>query len=167
MSEALSPTKERLSKSRNWDTPEVDSATNRKAFKSVDDVTLAWRSGKLEFAHFQAWEKFVRSWEGVQGHDVRVTDATGEPSEASDKMPAWQFHGLKLSEAKSTLSPNQFQALELMVMGWGFREVGLNFSPFRTRQQADAYGLGMIEGALDLLAYLWQIKLRARVPISS
>jgi hypothetical protein len=165
MTEALSPTKERLSKNDHWDTPEVDSATNRKAYKSVDDVTRAWRQGKLEFAHFQSWEHFVRHWEGAQKHDVRVSDTTGDPAGASDRMPPWQFHGAKLAQARSTLTPLQFQALELMCQGWGFREVGLNYSPYRTRQQAESYALGKIEGALDILAYLWSLKLRQKVPI--
>ena len=101
MSDILSPTKERLAKSRHWDRPETDQKTERKASRVIDDVTIAWRVGKIDFGQYQAWEKFVRSWEGVQGHDVRVTDTTGDPSEALDRMPAWQFHGFKLSEAKS------------------------------------------------------------------
>jgi hypothetical protein len=160
MTEAISPTRERLSKNEYWDTPETDTQTNRKAYKSVDDVTRAWRQGKLEFAHFKVWENFQRHFEGAQKHDVRVSDTTGDPSEASDRMPSWQWNGMKLAQARSDLVPSQFQALELMCMGWGFREVGLHFSPYRTRQQSEAYGLAMIEAALDRLAYLWQIKTR-------
>lgn len=165
MSEAISPTKERLAKSEHWDTPEVDSQTNRKAFKTVDDITRAWRTGKLEFAHFQSWELFQRHWEGSQKHDVRVSDTTADPAGSSDRMPPWQFHGAKIAQARSTLTPVQFQALELMVLGWGFREVGLNFSPYRTRQQAESYALGKVEAALDTLAYLWSLKLRQKIPI--
>ena len=167
MTEAIAPTKERLSKSEHWDRPEQDRANDRKAFKAVDDITRAWRSGKLEFAHFQAWEHFQRHWEGAQKHDVRVTDTTGDPSGSSDRMPPWQFHGMKLAQARSTLTPLQFQALELMVLGWGFREVGLNYSPYRTRQQAESYALGKIEAALDILSYLWALKLRQKVPRSA
>lgn len=165
MTETCTPTRERLSKNEHWDTPEVDSATNRKAYKAVDDITRAWRQGKIEFAHFQAWEHFQRHWEGAMKHDVRVSDATGSPTGSDDRMPPWQFHGAKMAEARSTLTPVQFQQLELMAMGWGFREVGLNFSPYRSRQAAECYALGMVEASLDLLAFLWSLKLRQKVPI--
>lgn len=165
MSEAIAPTRERLAKNEHWDQPEVDNQTNRKAHKVVDDITRAWRCGKLEFAHYQAWEMFNRHFEGSQKHDVRVTDTTGDPASASDRMPPWQYHGSKLAQARSALTPVQFQALELMCHGWGFREVGLNFSPYRTRQQAESYALGKIEAALDTLAYLWSLKLRQKIPI--
>ena len=165
MSDILSPTKERLAKSPHWDRPENNQQTERKATRNVDPVMMAWRKGSLEYAHLQAWERFQRHVEGVQGHDVRVTDATGEQSEASERMPAWQHHGMKLAEARTVLSSDQFQALELMVYGWGLREVGLNFSPYKGRNMPDAFALGFITPALDLLAILWAIKLRARVPI--
>ena len=163
--ESIAPTPERIAKNRHWDQPEVDSKTNRKASRVVDDITFAWRHGKLEFAHFQAWEHFQRHWEGAQKHDVRVTDATGSPSEADDRMPPWQYHGFKMAEARSTLTPDQFLALELMTQGWGFREVGLNFSPYRSRQAAEPYALGMVHASLDTLAFLWSLKVRQKVPI--
>jgi len=164
MTEALAPTPERIAKSRHWDTPGVDSATNRKAFKAVDDVTRAWRQGKLEFAQFQAWEYFQRHWEGALKHDVRVTDAAGDPSGADDRMPPWQYHGFKIAEARSTLTPDQFQALELMTQGWGFREVGLHFSPYKSRQAAEPFALGMVHASLDILAFLWSLKVRQKIP---
>ena len=163
--DTISPTPERLRQSPHWDTPEVDAKTNRRAYRVLDDVTRAWRAGKIEFAHFQAWEHFHRHWEGAQNHDVRVTDTTGDPMGCDDRMPAWQFHGSKLAQARSTLTPSQFQALELMCQGWGFGAIGRHFSPYKARQHADGYALGKIEAALDSLAYVWSLKLRQKVPI--
>jgi hypothetical protein len=168
MTEALSPTKERLSKSEHWDHPEVDSKTNRKASRVVDDITRAWRKGTLEFAHLQSWEGFYRHWQGVQKHDVRVSDFTNDPSwaaGASDRMPAWQFHGMKLAEARSAISSDEFQALELMCMGWGFLELGAHFGGYKTRQQAEPYARRMCQSALERLALEWGFKQRQKVPI--
>ncbi len=165
MTEALSPTKERIAKSRNWDHPEKSQNTDREASRVVDDVTKAWRDGDLEFSHYQAWEMFYRHWEGAQKHDVRVTDTTSDPSGSSERMPPWQFHGMKLAQARSALNPRQFQMLELMCMGWGFLEIGLHFSPrYKTRQQAMPYAFGKVEEALETLAFAWSLKLKEKIP---
>lgn len=163
--DAIGPTKERLAKSEHWDTPEIDAKTNRRAHKAVDDVTRAWRTGKLEFPHYQAWEKFNRHYEGALLHDVRVTDTTSVRSDNSDAMPPWQFHGEKIAEARADLVPRQFRILELLAEGWTFKRVGFQFGAYRSRQQSEAYALGVIEDALDRLALLWGLKQRQTTQI--
>ena len=163
MTDAIGPTQERLRQSDHWDTPEVDAKTNRKAHRTIDDVTRAWRAGKLEFPHFQAWEHFVRHYEGSLRHDVRVTDTTSAGTETSDRMPPWQYHGMKLSQAREDLIPRQYQTLELLSIGWTFKQVGFQFSAYRSRQQAEAYALGIIEDALERLALLWGLKQRQQM----
>jgi len=156
----IGPTPERFRKSEYWDTPEVDSKTNRKAHRTLDDVTRAWRAGKIEFAHFQAWESFVRHYEGALRHDVRVSDTTGNGGDNLDRMPPWQWHGIKISQARDDLVPRQFQVMELLVLGWTFKQVGFQLSAYKSRQQAEAYALGVIEDALERLALLWGLKRR-------
>ena len=50
-------------------------------------------------------------------------------------------------------------------MGMNFRQIGFQFSAYRTRQQSEAYALAMVEAALERLALLWGLKQRQRVPI--
>jgi hypothetical protein len=161
--EAFSPTPERLRRSR-WDIPEVDSKTNRRAYKARDVFMELLREEKIDGAQFQASERFQRHMEGAEGHDVRVVDMAGNPCD--ERQPARTLHAMHLSDAQKELTDKQFRALVcLCQQSSNMAQVGFGASGYVCAKTARGYGLCLVETALERLAYMWGMKQRQTVPI--
>lgn len=158
MSECLAPTPERFRRSQ-WDTPEVDSKTNRRAYKARCVFMELLREEKIDGAQFQAAERFQRHMEGAEGHDVRVVDMAGEPCD--DSQPARTLHALHLADARSSLTDKQFRALTYLCQSSSnMQQVGFGASGYVCQKTARGYGLCLVETALETLSFLWGFKRR-------
>jgi len=161
MTEALAPTPERLRRSE-WDTPEIDTKTQRRAYKSRDPFLEMLRSQEIDGNQFQAAEQFERHYHGAEGHDVRVQDYAGEHCDRREFGRT--VHATRLADARSTLSSDEFLALERLVRESStLVQIGFGLSGYTNRQQAKAYGLAVVRGALQRLVDLW-ITERKRPP---
>jgi hypothetical protein len=156
--EALAPTPERLRRSE-WDQPEIDAKTQRRAYKQRDPFLEMLRMQEIDGAQLQAAEKFERHYHGADGHDVRVQDYA---SEASDNAEIGRtFHAAALADAKKTLSKREWHALETLVRdGATLVSVGMQLSIYSNPKQAKAFGLAVTQGALQRLVDLWIIERR-------
>jgi hypothetical protein len=165
MTEALSPTKERLRHAHVVDLPIVDQSTKREATVIGDVFKKMFMSGELLHAEWKAAEKFERHLLGIEGHDVRQIDETGGFSDPTE-MPAFQRHGIALASARKELSPREFQVLErlIKVPEETPLTIGKALSTYTNRQQQRAYGVAVIQAALDRLSLLWGFQQKQKVP---
>ncbi|PPD07156.1 MAG: hypothetical protein CTY28_10260 [Hyphomicrobium sp.] len=155
------PTAERAARSE-WDHPETDAKTQRRAYKARDPFLEMLRSQEIDGSQFQAAEQFERHYHGAEGHDVRVQDYAGEPCDRREFGRT--VHATRLADARSTLSPDEFLALERLVRESStLVQIGFGLSGYTNRQQAKAYGLAVVRGALQRLVDLW-ITERRRPP---
>lgn len=160
--EALAPTPERLRRSH-WDTPEVDSKTNRRAYKARDVFMELLRNGKIDGAQFQAIERFRRHLEGSEGHDVRVTDYLGEPCDY--RQPARTMHAIHIADARKELEPLEFMALERLCRESStLVQVGFGLSGIANPDRARKVAVEAVQKALLKLSYFWGFK-RQEPPI--
>lgn len=156
MTEALSPTPERLRRSR-WDTPEVDQKTNRVAFRELSVIAQLLQRKDIEPEHAQAAYKFQRHMLGALGVDVRNGD--GSP-DAECEYPR-TYHGQVLAKARDHLTPREFQIVERLCQDEATPvSIGFGLSGHATHQQAKPYGVSAINSALDRLSYFWGFKRR-------
>jgi hypothetical protein len=161
MTEALAPTPERLRRSQ-WDQPEVDSKTQRRAYKARDPFMEMLRQQEIDGNQFQCAERFEKHYHGAEGHDVRVQDYAGEASDTT--QPPRTVHATHLADARSTLMPDEFRALECLVRDSStLTQIGFGLSGYANPKQARAYGLAVVRGALQRLTYLWMTD-RQKVP---
>jgi hypothetical protein len=162
MTEALAPTPERLRRSE-WDTPEIDTKTQRRAYKVKNPFLEMLRNQEIDGSQFQAAERFERHYHGAEGHDVRVQDYVGEPSDG--RQPPRTIHATHLAEARAALMPDEFRALECLVRESStLTQIGFGLSGFVCRKQSRGYGLAVVRGALQRLVELWLTE-RQKVPI--
>jgi len=162
MTEALAPTPERLRRSE-WDTPEIDTKTQRRAYKARNPFLEMLRNQEIDGNQFQAAERFERHYPGAEGHDVRVQDYVGEPSDK--RQPPRTIHATHLAEARAALMPDEFRALECLVRESStLVQIGFGLSGFVCRKQSRGYGLAVVRGALQRLVELWLTE-RQKVPI--
>ena len=155
--EALAPTPERMARSQ-WDRPETSQATNRRAYRARDPFLEMLRLQQIDGNQFQRSELFERAYHGADGHDVRVQDYVEIGGTAEYSRTFW---ATSLADARRVLSVKEFEALELMVRdGADLVSVGKKFSSYKTAGSARAYGLAMIQTALQRLVDEWKIKRR-------
>ena len=152
MTECLAPTPERLRRSE-WDTPETDAKTQRRAYRARDPFLEMLRQQEIDGSQFQAAEKFERHYHGAEGHDVRVQDY----NEAGDVREFGRtVHATALADARKALSAKEFRALEVLVrQSSSLYQVGFGLSGYTNKKQAKAYALAVVQGALQRLVDLW------------
>ena len=154
--EALAPTPERLRRST-WDTPEVDSKTNRRAYKARDIFMELLRTQEIDGAQFQAAERFRRHMEGADGHDVRVMDYIGEPSDS--RQPARTMHAINLADARKELSVSEYLALERLARESStLVQVGFGLTGIADKRKARKHAVQVVQRALLKLSFMWGLK---------
>lgn len=163
MTDDLKPTPETLDKGT-FDTPQIDARTNRKAYRRLDTFQVLLRDGKIERAHNEAAQDFIRHYFGVQRRDVRLsTEAIRQIDTADGGFPAWQLHGAKLHEAREALTQDEYTAMEILAANEGrtrddqisILQLGYTLSGYKKREAAMGYAVRLVEGALERLAILW------------
>lgn len=159
MTEALAPTPERLRRSK-WDQPEIDSKTNRRAYRARDVWDEMLRREEIEMPEYRAAERFEHHYLGMMRHDVRITDSTGGKVDET-KRTGWDKHIYELDAARSALVPKEYRALELLTLGHhDLVLVGVELSNYRQGKTARAYGLRLVQGALERLSHHWEYRLK-------
>lgn len=167
MTEDLKPTPETLEKGT-FDTPQIDARTNRKAYRRLDTFQVLLRDGKIERAHNEAAQDFIKHYFGVQRRDVRVSSEATRETLTADGMPAWQWHGEKLAEAREALTRDEYTAMEILAANEArssaeqisILQMAQTLSGYKNRDTAMGYGVRLVEGALERLAVLWGHKAR-------
>lgn len=170
MLDTVEPTLERLRKGDELSQPIVDSKTNRRAWRKLDVFQTLLRDNKIQSAHCDAAQRFLRHYQGVRLIDVRITDLHTESNARSDMdglMPPFQWHGSQIAMAKDCLLPDEFGSMEHLCKYETDPEItfanpiiflGSNYGGYRSRKEAMGYGLRLVVSALERLAYLWGFK---------
>lgn len=162
MTEDLKPTPETLDKGT-FDTPQIDARTNRRTYRKLDTFQVLLRDGKIERAHNEAGQEFIRHYFGVQRRDVRVSSEATRETLTADGMPAWQWHGEKLAEAREALTRDEYTAMEILAANEArtrddqisILQLGHTLSGYKKREAAMGYAVRLVEGSLERLAILW------------
>lgn len=167
--EDVQPTLERLRKNEEFIQPLVDSKNNRRVWRRLDLFQTLLRDNKIQSAHHDAGQRFLRHYMGRMKIDVRVTSDFTVSNQALDGlMDPWQWHGACLAEARQALLPDEFSAMEYLSK----REcsecgnenpiihLGNIFGGYRSRKEASGYGLRLLVSALERLAFLWGLKVK-------
>lgn len=165
--EDVQPTTERLQKTDEFSQPLIDSKNNRRAWRRLDIFQVLLRDNKIQSAHHDAGQRYLRHYMGRQRIDVRISDAfTVENATLDGLMPPFQWHGSCLAEAKKELLPDEWSAMEYLCKREceeGTKEnpiiyLGNVFGGYRSRKEAHGYGYRLLVSALERLAYHWGLK---------
>lgn len=169
--EDIQPTLERLRKPEEFIQPQVDGKNNRRVWRRLDVFQTLLRDGKIQTAHNEAGQRFIRHYMGRMKIDCRITDLHTVSNAALDGiMDPWQWHGSCLAEARHELLPDEYSAMEYLSRRECEESSGENpitflgcaHGGYRSRKEAHGYGLRLIVSALERLAFLWNYKQRGK-----
>lgn len=153
----ITPTRERLRHAEDYDAPQVDQRTQRRAYRVLDEFQRLAKADEIDASQYQAAYKWQRHWWGAQGIDV--SDGTGGYDEASEYPIS--YHGQVLAKAKRELSVAQWITMANLTNESGSLDhIGRILKGYADRRQARAYGLAVVHGALDRLAVHWGLAAR-------
>lgn len=157
--DAIAPTPERLAKTDDIKAPRHDQRHLAIAYRSVSRFESLHKRGTIDDAQYQAGEKLSRHLEGMHGADVRMDDAASNPPDLL-REEAPLYHGQKVAEARTTLLPQEWTALLALIEGkiTSMEEIGRAWQGVRDRKAATGYGSGLVQTALDRLAFMWGFK---------
>lgn len=169
--DTLEPTVERLRKDE-FSQPQVDNKNNRRAWRRLDVFQVLLRDNKIQSAHNEAGQRFIRHYMGRQKIDCRITDLhTVSNASLDGLMDPWQWHGACLAELKQgILLPDEYSAMEYVSR----REceehsnenpivyLGSVFGGYKSRKEAHGYGYRLLLTALERLAYHWGLKQKGK-----
>lgn len=167
MIDIVEPTVERLRKDE-FSSPLVDSKNDRRAWRKLDIFQTLLRDNKIQTAHCDAGERFIRHYMGVRKYDVRITDLhTVSNASLDGVMDPWQYHGSRLAEARLHLLSDEYGAMEVLAKHETDPELSLSnpiifigacYGGYKSRKEGMGYGLRLVISALERLAFLWGLK---------
>ena len=162
MTEALSPTPERLRKGDAFQAPAKDQKHDRPAYRALSAAAVLLQREEIEPEHYNAAQKFYKHMVGALGHDARGDIGSGvEPLE----FPR-SYHAQMLAKVRDELTPREFQIVERLCHDEATAvSIGFGLSGYVRQDAARPYGVSAINSALDRLSYLWGFKQRQKVPI--
>lgn len=165
MSATISPTAERLAKTKAWLKPENDTRTRREYHRVLSLFDRLYQGHKISGEQFQASQRWEQHWNGSRGADVRMDDAGTSDADPSRRQPAIIHHGTQLADAYHRLSRNQGRALDLVCEGVEtLPEIGQRIYGYANRSQATGAASVLITEALEALAMHWGYLTRSRPP---
>ncbi|OQW71704.1 MAG: hypothetical protein BVN33_14830 [Proteobacteria bacterium ST_bin13] len=159
MTEALSPTVERLRKGDAFQGPAKDQKTDRVAWRALSALTVLLHRQEIEREHFEAAQKFQKHMLGSLGFDVRLSTDSRSGDEPLE-FPR-SYHAQMVAKVRDHLTPREFTIIERITADESTPvSIGFGLSGHGTHQQAKPYGVSAINSALDRLAYFFGFKRR-------
>lgn len=165
MTDALTPTKERLRKAKAYDAPAVDPKANRPYYRVKDAIQRMYERQEISEEQEHAARKWERHWLGSLGHDVRNGEGGGsgtDPIELVRSQHASEVARVQATLKAKIIGENVFRTswtalIDLVEGAHDLAAIGKQRLPsHEKRETARAVGLTVIQNALSVLVDLWQ-----------